>query len=73
MTQLATSASIGIGVPLGVILLASIAGIIYAATNKRKKAARGDVELVMTEPEAAPPPAQKVIRWNPNGMTFRRL
>ena len=73
MTQLATSAAIGIGVPLGVILIASIAGIIYAATSKRKKAARGDVELVKTEPEAAPPPAQKVIRWNPNGTISKRL
>ena len=70
MTKLTTAASIGIGVPLGVILIAAIAGIIYSTMGKRNKTARGDVELVKTDPEvpSAPAPAPKVIRWNPHGM-----
>ncbi|KAL5377517.1 hypothetical protein DPSP01_009707 [Paraphaeosphaeria sporulosa] len=65
MTKITTAASIGIGVPLGVILVAAIAGIIYSVTAKRKTP-RGDVELVKTDPTAPPAPAPKVIRWNPN-------
>ena len=71
MTQLTTSASIGIGVPLGVILLASIAGIIYSVMGKRKGAAVGHVEQVMPDPEVTPASAPKVIRWNPHGKTPR--
>lgn len=66
MTKLTTSASIGIGVPLGVILLAAFAGIIYSVMAKRKNP-RGDVELTKTDPTAPPAPAPKVIKWNPNG------
>lgn len=70
MTKLTNAASIGIGVPLGVILIAAIAGIIYSVTAKRKTP-RGDVELVKTEPEAQPAP--KVIKWNPHGAMASRL
>jgi hypothetical protein len=71
MTKLTTAASIGIGVPLGVILIACIAGIIYSVTAKRK-APRGDIELTKTDPEAPPAPAPKVIKWNPHGAMASR-
>jgi hypothetical protein len=65
MTKLTTQASIGIGVPLGILLLITISGIIWANVNARKRAARGDVELV--EDPHKPQVAPKVIRWNPHG------
>ncbi|KAF2447017.1 hypothetical protein P171DRAFT_483077 [Karstenula rhodostoma CBS 690.94] len=59
MTKLSTAASIGIGVPLGVILLAAFAGIIYSVMAKRKTP-RGDVELTKTDPAAPPAPEPKL-------------
>lgn len=64
MTKLTTQASIGIGVPLGVILLFTIAGIIWANVTKRKKKSRGDVELTKVDQDA---PAPKTIKWSPYG------
>jgi hypothetical protein len=63
--ELKTKAAIGIGVPLGVILIFLFAGLVYANIQKKKRA-RGDV----TDLEAYKPdenaPAPKVIKWNPN-------
>jgi len=64
MTKLTTQASIGIGVPLGIIVLAVFAGLIYANVAHRRKHARGEVELTKVDPEA---PKPKAIRWNPYG------
>jgi len=61
MSKLTTQASIGIGVPLGVIVLFIIGGLIWANVTKRKGANRGDVEMV--DPNA---PKAKVIKWNPH-------
>jgi hypothetical protein len=66
MPKITTAASIGIGVPLGVILLAAFAGIIYSLTAKRKNP-RGDVELTKTDATGPPAAAPRVIKWNPNG------
>ncbi|KAJ4297562.1 hypothetical protein N0V90_005454 [Kalmusia sp. IMI 367209] len=67
MTKLTTQASIGIGVPLGVILVFTLAGIIYANVAKRRKRALGEVELTkVDDPEAPSAPAPKVIKWNPH-------
>ncbi|KAF2689519.1 hypothetical protein K458DRAFT_413797 [Lentithecium fluviatile CBS 122367] len=65
MTKLTTQASLGIGIPLGIILILTIGGIIWANVTKRKRKNRGDVELVEGQDKPQPPP--KVIRWNPHG------
>lgn len=65
MTKLTTQASLGIGIPMGIILVLIIAGIIWANLTKRRKANRGDVELL--EGQDKPQPAPKQIRWNPHG------
>jgi hypothetical protein len=63
MSKLTTQASIGIGVPLGVILIFTLGGIIWANVRARRGAKRGDVELV--DPNM---PAPKVIKWNPHAV-----
>lgn len=60
MSKLTTQASIGIGVPLGIILVFTIGGIIWANVKSRK-GKNGDVEMM--DPNA---PAPKVIKWNPH-------
>jgi hypothetical protein len=59
MSKLTTQASIGIGVPLGIIIVFAVGGLIWA--NMRKKTDRGDVEMV--DPNA---PKPKQIKWNPH-------
>jgi hypothetical protein len=66
MTKLTTQASLGIGIPMGIIVVIIIAALIWANLTKRKNAQRGDVELV-EDPDKPPQPAPKVIRWNPHG------
>jgi hypothetical protein len=61
MSKLTTQASIGIGVPLGIIIVFAVGGLIWA--NMRKsKGDRGDVEML--DPNA---PKPKQIKWNPHG------
>jgi hypothetical protein len=63
MPKLTTQASIGIGVPLGFIVVCVIAGMIWANVRSRRMGKRGDVELV--DPNM---PAPKVIKWNPHAV-----
>lgn len=62
--DLKTKAAIGIGVPLGIILVLLIAGLVYA--NIQKKKTRGEVRDLDLEEFKANAPPPKVIKWNPN-------
>jgi hypothetical protein len=63
--DLKTKAAIGIGVPLGVIVVLIIMGLVYANMQKKKRT-RGDVtDLDAYKPDENAP-APKVIKWNPN-------
>lgn len=63
--DLKTKAAIGIGVPLGIILIFLFAGLLYANIQK-KKARRGEVRDLDLEEFKANAPPPKVIKWNPN-------
>jgi hypothetical protein len=63
--DLKTKAAIGIGVPLGVILILLIAGLVYANIQKKKRT-RGEVMDLEAHKPDENAPAPKVIKWNPN-------
>lgn len=61
--DLKTQAAIGIGVPLGVILMFVLAGFVYVNMKKKQGGEVVDLDAIKTDPYA---PAPKVIKWNPN-------
>jgi hypothetical protein len=60
-------ASIGIAVPLGVLLIFAFAGLLYATRAKRRRAANGEVVELTDQERAEIIANQKTIRWNPHG------
>ncbi|KAF2639184.1 hypothetical protein P280DRAFT_550640 [Massarina eburnea CBS 473.64] len=66
MSTLTTQASIGIGVPLGVILLFVVGGITWANLAKKKRNL-GDLELTTKPVEDPNAPKPREIKWSPWG------
>ncbi|ORX97861.1 hypothetical protein BCR34DRAFT_607123 [Clohesyomyces aquaticus] len=64
--ELKEKAAIGIGVPLGVLVIFIACGMAWANFTKKRRLARGEVEeLEMGKDANVPAPRQ--IRWNPYG------